>query len=90
MSNKEVKTGERKKPPAAGSGRVKGSQNKITRELKEMILEALDGAGGVGYLINQAHEKPVAFLALVGKVLPLQVKGELEHTGGITVNIKQF
>lgn len=68
----------------------KRGPGKATKELKEMILSALDQSGGVDYLVRQAEEKPVAFLALVGKVLPLQVKGELEHTGGITVNIKQF
>lgn len=59
----------------AGKGRPKGAANKMTRELKEMILEALDKAGGVEYLVRQADEKPVAFLGLVGKVLPLQVTG---------------
>lgn len=43
-----------------------------------MILAALDGAGGVEYLIRQAEAKPAAFLALVGKVLPLQVSGTVD------------
>ena len=59
----------------AGKGRPKGAANKMTRELKEMILEALEKAGGVEYLVRQADEKPVAFLGLVSKVLPLQVTG---------------
>lgn len=58
-----------------GPGRPKGSENKITRALKDMILEALEGAGGVDYLVLQAKENPTAFLSLVGKVLPLQVTG---------------
>jgi hypothetical protein len=58
-----------------GPGRPKGSVNKVTRELKEMILTALDDAGGVEYLARQAEEKPAAFLALVGKVLPMTVQG---------------
>ena len=57
-------------------GRQKGSLNKTTRELKEMILDALDDAGGVEYLKQRALENPAAFLTLVGKVLPLQVTGE--------------
>lgn len=64
-----------KKRKKAG-GRQKGTPNVMTRELKSMILEALDGAGGVEYLIEQAHAKPAAFLTLVGKVLPLQVTGK--------------
>ena len=62
-------------PGARGRGRPKGAQNKITKALKEMILEALDRAGGVDYLLNQAEDNPNAFLTLVGKVLPLQVNG---------------
>lgn len=44
--------------------------------MKDMILQALDDAGGVSYLRDQADTNPSAFLTLVGKVLPLQVTGE--------------
>lgn len=60
-------------PPNAGKGRKKGVRNKMTRELKDMILHALDGAGGVEYLQRQADQNPSAFLSLVGKVLPMTV-----------------
>jgi len=63
------------KPPAAGRGRKPGEKNKITRELRDMILGALDKAGGVDYLAAQAEKNPAAFMALLGKVLPLQVSG---------------
>lgn len=66
----------------AGKGRPKGSRNKATAALKDMILAALDGAhesGGVEYLKEQAGKNPAAFLTLVGKVLPLQVNGDMEH-----------
>jgi len=56
-------------------GRQKGTPNKLTGEVKEMILQALAGAGGVAYLQRQADESPTAFLTLVGKVLPLQLTG---------------
>lgn len=55
-------------------GRVKGTPNKITVALKDMILQALANAGGAAYLQRQALKNPNAFLALVGRVLPLQVK----------------
>jgi hypothetical protein len=61
--------------PAGNPGRPKGVPNKITTSLKEMILTALSDAGGVAYLQRQAEENPGPFLALVGKVLPLQVEG---------------
>lgn len=56
-------------------GRVAGTPNKINADLKEMILGALDDAGGRGYLKQQASTSPAAFLALIGKVLPTQVTG---------------
>jgi hypothetical protein len=67
-----------KLPP--GPGRPKGVPNKNTTALKDMILEALDRAGGpegsgVDYLADQAIKNPTAFMALVGKVLPLQLTG---------------
>ncbi len=62
--------------PNAPKGRVKGSTNKVTKALKDMILGALDGAGGQAYLTRQAEENPQAFMTLIGKVLPLQVTGE--------------
>lgn len=41
-----------------------------------MVLRALDQVGGVEYLVQQAKENPVAFLTLLGKILPTQVTGE--------------
>lgn len=61
-------------------GRKPGATNLITREIKAMIEEALHAAGGIEYLTKQATDNPAAFLALVGKILPLQVN----HSGSIT------
>jgi hypothetical protein len=55
-------------------GRVKGTPNKNTTALKDMILQALSNVGGEIYLMEQAKENPTAFMTLVGRVLPLQVK----------------
>ena len=60
-------------------GRPKGSLNRTTAAVKDMILQALDGAhkdGGAGYLKQQAKDNPTAFMTLVGKVLPLQLTGD--------------
>lgn len=64
-------------PPGPGPGRPKGVPNKATTALKDMILQALDGAGGSEYLKARATDPRTAsaFLTLVGKVLPLQVHG---------------
>mgnify|MGYP000588982356 CR=1 FL=1 len=61
----------------AGKGRPKGAQNKATTQLKDMILQALDKAGGVDYLFTQAHDNPGPFIALLGKVMPMQINAEL-------------
>jgi len=66
----------RAKPPNAGKGRAKGVPNKITADLKAMILGALSDVGGQAYLARQAEENPGPFMTLIGKVLPLQVTGE--------------
>jgi hypothetical protein len=64
-------------PPNAGKGRKKGVPNKTTAQLKDMILGALDQAGGIEYLTERARDPRTAsaFLTLVGKVLPMQVSG---------------
>ncbi len=64
------------RPPAAGKGRPKGAANKINRELKDMILGALNDAGGQQYFVEQASKNPVAFMVLLGKVLPMQIAGD--------------
>lgn len=74
-SNK-LETGNSANLTKRGRGRPKGSKNKLGKALKEMILEALDEAGGVEYLVTQSEENPASFLTLVGKVLPLQLTGE--------------
>jgi hypothetical protein len=62
----------------SGQGRPKGVPNKLTSDVKAMILAALDNVGGVDYLVAQAERNPAAFLTLVGKVLPLQMTGANE------------
>lgn len=59
----------------AGKGRRKGVPNKITAGVREMILGALDDAGGQNYLVQQAHQNPAAFMTLLGKVLPKEFTG---------------
>jgi len=65
-------------PPNAGKGRVKGVPNKVTSDLKAMIEGALSDAGGRDYLRARAIDTPGPFLALVGKLLPKDIKVEGE------------
>jgi hypothetical protein len=65
-----------------GKGRKKGVPNKTTVALKEAILRAGDQAhplGLIGYLRAQATESPTAFMALLGKVLPLTIAGDKDN-----------
>ena len=60
-------------------GRVKGTPNKITVALKDMILGALNDAGGQKYLTKQAKLNPGPFLTLLGKVLPTTIAGDPDN-----------
>ena len=76
MAN-SVGTVPKKSRPQPKGGSRKGIPNKATKELKDMILGALDAAGGVDYLTERANDPRTAsaFIALVGKVLPMTVQG---------------
>jgi hypothetical protein len=69
-------------------GRTKGTPNRITSDIRKMVLEALDNKGGVEYLERQAEENPTSFMTLVGKCLPKDVK--VEADGELTVTIKNY
>jgi hypothetical protein len=62
-----------------GAGRPKGSLDKGNALIREMIVEALDGVGGVTYLQDTAKSHPAAFLSLLGKVMPIQVSGDPDN-----------
>ena len=59
----------------AGPGRPKGSANKVTSDVRSMVLTALLNKGGAKYLERQADDNPVAFMSLVGRTLPKEVTG---------------
>jgi len=59
-----------------GAGRPKGALDKDNKELREMILAALDARGGVAYLADKADTHPQAFMSLLGRVLPMTVAGD--------------
>lgn len=69
------------KGSAKTGGRQKGTANKPNKEIKDMIRGALDLAGGEDYLHIQSEKNPIAFMGLIGKIIPAdvraQIKGEL-------------
>jgi hypothetical protein len=60
-------------------GRKKGTPNKLNADVKDMIVGALNAVGGQDYLVRQSSANPIAFMSLIGRVLPLQVKGDPEN-----------
>ena len=60
-------------------GRPPGTPNRVQAQVKQMILDALEGVGGANYLMAVAVTNPQAFCVLVAKVLPLQIKGDPEN-----------
>lgn len=69
------------------TGRKKGTPNKTTALLKDAILKAAEQAGGedglIGYLKGQAAANPGPFMALLGKVLPMQVDANVNGEVGV-------
>lgn len=73
-SSKVVTNGApRIKPPNAGKGRKKGVPNKTTASVKEALVLANEGLGGVPALIEWAKENRTEFYKLWGRMLPLDV-----------------
>lgn len=67
------------------TGRAKGTPNKATKAIKDMIEGALSAVGGQKYLEQQAIENPVAFMGLVGKILPKDINAKVE--GQMVINV---
>lgn len=67
-------------------GKPKGAVHKNTKQLKDMILTALENSGGAEYLERRANDPKTAaaFLGLIGKVLPMTIQGTGEN-GAFTV-----
>jgi hypothetical protein len=74
-------------------GKPKGAKHKSTSLLKDAIVKAAENAGNkigdegiVSYLEEQATKNPGPFMALLGKVLPMQVEGTGKD-GEMTVKV---
>jgi hypothetical protein len=74
--------------PNLKRGHIRGPA-KVTKILKQAILDAAEKAGGRGgttaYLVRQATENPTAFMALLGKILPTQIGNDPDNPLTITV-----
>jgi hypothetical protein len=90
--SKVLKSATKRKPPAAGKGRIKGSLNKTTKTAKEAIALAAEKLGGADRLVAWAQEEPqnerVFWGTIYPKLLPLQVTGE--GGGALKVLVKDY
>lgn len=62
----------KRKPPAAGIPKKKGTQNKITRAAKEAFQLAFDGIGGVPALVEWAKKNRKSFYTLYARLIPAE------------------
>src|SRR5262249_22442296 len=69
------------------AGRPKGSLNKTTVALKDMILGSLDELGGKEYLKTLAIENSSAYASLLSKVLPTTLSAP-DSDGGVGVEVR--
>ncbi len=75
MAGKQGRSGG-KRP---GSGRKRGTPNRITADIKSMVIGAVNAKGGQKYFEEQAEKHPVAFLALAGKLMPTTLAGDADN-----------
>ncbi len=53
---------------------------RIKAEIKAGILEAFERVGGVDYLVEIAKRDPPTFCQLLARVLPTEIKAEINNT----------
>jgi hypothetical protein len=87
MAGVKGKSGRKPGTPKTG-GRKKGTPNKFSSDIKQMIINALNTKGGEDYLVKHADMNATAFLTLVGKVLPLTVAGDKDNPVETVVRIQ--
>lgn len=52
-----------------------GSVNKVTRTIREAIIESFDAIGGAAWLRRIAEDDPKTYAMLLAKAMPTQVEG---------------
>lgn len=82
-----------------GRGRTPGVKNKVTNDIREMVMKATElaakdltkrkSATAVDYLRIQAKDNPVAFLGLLKRMIPAKLDVELALTGEDLASILQ-
>jgi hypothetical protein len=60
-------------------GRKPGQKNKITKDMKEVLMLAFERKGGVRYLEKVADTDPKTFCHLLSRIIPVQVAVQMHH-----------
>ena len=66
-------------------GRTKGTPNRLTSELRDLMLGALDDLGGREWVVERARERPELMFQMLGRLLPRDVKLDAERDVTIKV-----
>ncbi len=66
-------------------GRKAGTPNRLTSQVKEAIIAAFHAVGGAAYLERVAHTDHKTFCALVGKIVPGELKIDPESQLNLVV-----
>lgn len=65
-------------------GRPKGSRNRVGLRAKEALEQTFASLGGVDGLAAWAKDHPTDFYRLYAKLLPLEVRADVQHQGAVT------
>jgi len=78
------------KPGERRGGRQKGTPNKVTAGVRAALVRAFEERGGVPALIEWSNENPAKFYEIWAKLLPQEVKAEVDAKGTITIEVVKF
>lgn len=75
-----------------GKRKYKGKKRQARLDVVKIVkyaLEALDRAGGVEYMTRLANDKPLAFLALLGRMVPRAMELRIDNRISIDALVLQ-
>lgn len=73
-----------------GRGRVKGSQNKFNRDMREVFLNVFERLGGEQWLWDFANNDPRTFVNILSKLLPNNVNLGDSEGNPIMITIRGY
>ena len=76
-------------PPGPGPGRPKGVPNKIRADVAELVRDALELLGDARYLVVRGKRNPNAFLGLVQKLMPTNIKAEVNVNSDLAARLSE-